>query len=104
MEQSRRDDLESLGMQMVYYAKKGYLPWMKAEEEKGSRSKLLKIKEHTTLEKLCEDLPECYLEYMKYCREIAFEQKPDYKYLKSLFDDTFTYMSFKLDYEFCWHF
>ena len=34
---------------------------------------------------------------------LAFEQKPDYKYLKSLFDITFIDMSFKLDYEFCWH-
>jgi len=40
---------------------------------------------------------------MEYSRNLAFEQKPDYKYIKSLFETTFIEMGYKLDYEFCWH-
>ena len=61
------------------------------------------MKKYVSMESLCGNLPPCFLEYMEYCRNLAFEQKPDYKYLRSLFDMTFIDMSFKLDYEFCWH-
>ena len=46
-------------------------------------------KKDTTLEELCEDLPIAFFKYMHYVRNLAFEVKPDYKYVKSLFEGLF---------------
>ena len=40
---------------------------------------------------------------MVYCRELKFEEKPNYNYLRELFDQQFMDLDFKLDYEWCWH-
>ena len=58
MEQSRRDDLESLGFVMVYLAK-GYLPWEKVKCETRSIQckKVTEIMTLTTIDDLCKDLP-----------------------------------------------
>jgi hypothetical protein len=61
------------------------------------------MKQNITIETLCAGLPYCFQEFMEYARNLGFEQKPDYKYIRSLFDMTFSDMFFKLDYEFCWH-
>ena len=102
MEQSRRDDLESVGNIAIYFSKGGFLPWMADENERSSQQ-LLDIKINTTLEDLCDGLLPCFLEYMIYCRELKFEEKPNYKYLIGLFDNQFIDLEFKLDYEWCWH-
>lgn len=88
-EQSRRDDLESIGNILVYLFRGGHLPWMRAEdieEEKKSKVEQLSIKENTSIEALTEGLPTCIYTYMKYCRNLDFKAKPDYKYLRSLFE------------------
>lgn len=86
MEPSRRDDLESVGYMLIYFLK-GVLPWQgikrKTEEEHfieiGDRKII------TNLDKLCSDLPKQFKEYIKICRELRFDQKPDYELLKNLF-------------------
>ena len=86
IEQSRRDDLESLGYMLIYFAK-GSLPWQGVQAKtKQQRNKLIfKKKRSTSLETLCKDLPnELYL-YLKYCRLLRFREIPDYNYLKQLF-------------------
>ena len=86
-EQSRRDDLESIGYMLIFLMK-GYLPWMgiKVTNQKESYLKLSKMKKDTKLEKLCENLPMEFMEYMKYVRNLEFEGNPDYNYLKDLFE------------------
>ena len=85
-EQSRRDDIESIGYMLVYFMKKR-LPWQGVT---GTRKmerylKIYKMKKHTTPEQLCEGLPPEMTEYMKYAKSLEFEQEPDYKYLRKLF-------------------
>ena len=43
------------------------------------------MKKHMDLEILCRGLPKEVLEYMKYAKNLKFEQEPNYKYLKNLF-------------------
>lgn len=42
------------------------------------------------MEELCKGLPECYLKYMKYVRELKHEDTPNYKLCRSFFEDLFT--------------
>ena len=34
-------------------------------------------------------VPEEFISFMKYCRELKFEEKPDYTYLRRMFKDLF---------------
>lgn len=58
IEQSRKDDLESLGYILVYFLK-GSLPWqgIPVKNEKQKYKKVLEKKLNTSIEKLCQDLP-----------------------------------------------
>ena len=77
---SRRDDIESLGYNIIYYMKGGNLPWLYEDDI----DKLENIKMNITLDKLCEGLPEEIKLFIKYAKEMEFYQEPDYEYLKSL--------------------
>ena len=89
-EQSRRDDLESLGYVLVYLFKKS-LPWLGVEKMDLTKlemiKKLIKVKSNTLPEEICQGLPEEFLEYVKYTRNLSFEQDPNYDYLRQLFLD-----------------
>ena len=85
-EQSRRDDIESIGYMMVYFMKKR-LPWQGVT---GTRKmerylKIYKLKKNTTPETLCEGLPEEMTEYIRYAKKLEFEQEPNYNFLRKLF-------------------
>jgi casein kinase 1 len=58
IEQSRRDDLESIGYVLVYMLK-GDLPWqgMKSKNKKGKYKKIMDKKIETSPDILCKDLP-----------------------------------------------
>lgn len=58
IEQSRRDDLESLGLVLVYLAK-GSLPWQELENKKshGLAKATLKRMGETSIDELCAGLP-----------------------------------------------
>ena len=56
---------------------------------KNKREKYESIKESkrlTTFEDLLQGHPIEFIKYMKYCRGLAFDQKPDYAHLKKLFE------------------
>ncbi|CAD8099131.1 unnamed protein product [Paramecium sonneborni] len=85
-EQSRKDDIESLGYVLVYLAK-GKLPWMNLNTTTKSEKyqKIKEFKQQLTLEKLCEGLPKCFLNLFIYARGLDFQGEPDYAFLKELF-------------------
>ena len=86
LEQSRRDDLESIGYMLIFLAK-GDLPWMniKGNTIKKRYLHMLNLKKNTSAKTLCQDLPNEFLEYLKYCKNLKFEENPDYEYLRNLF-------------------
>jgi hypothetical protein len=57
-EQSRRDDLESLGFVFMYF-NRGTLPWqgLKANTKKGKYEKISDKKMSTPIELLCKNFP-----------------------------------------------
>ena len=96
-EHSRRDDLISLGYMLIYMYKKD-LPWdlYMSRYNANIYLKLIRLKENDGEGKLFNSLPGELIEYIKYTRNLKFEQNPDYSYLRSLFVKIIFNM--KLDY------
>ena len=104
-QQCRRDDLESFGYMLVSLAKKKDLPWIKIGIQKNKKDELnevCKLKKEIKLEKLCEGLPEEFIDYIKYCRKLEFEQEPNYNYLRNLFISILIKENQKNDLKFFW--
>ncbi|CAH1417807.1 unnamed protein product [Lactuca virosa] len=103
VEQSRRDDLESLGYVLMYFIR-GSLPWqgLKAGNKKQKYDKISEKKMLTPIEVLCKSYPSEFISYFHYCRSLRFEDKPDYSYLKRLFRDLFIREGYQFDYVFDW--
>ncbi|MDC1215761.1 protein kinase, partial [bacterium] len=103
IEQSRRDDLESLGYVLMYFLR-GSLPWqgLKAATKKQKYEKISEKKMSTPIEVLCKGFPPEFVTYFQLCRSLRFEDKPDYSYVRKLFRDLFIREGYQYDYVFDW--
>jgi casein kinase 1 len=103
IEQSRRDDLESLGYVLMYF-NRGQLPWqgLKANTKKEKYNRIAEKKMSTPVEILCKHFPTEFATYLNYCRALRFDDKPDYAYLRRLFRDLFFRQGYAADYRFDW--
>ncbi|CAN7081914.1 unnamed protein product [Brassica oleracea var. botrytis] len=103
IEQSRRDDLESLGYVLLYFLR-GSLPWqgLKAVDKKQKYDKICEKKISTPIEVLCKGHPVEFASYFHYCHTLTFDQRPDYGFLKRLFRDLFSREGYEMDYIFDW--
>lgn len=103
IQQSRRDDLEALGYVLVYFLR-GNLPWQGIAQasKKEHYEKILEMKVATPLEALCEGLPEEFAGFLKYCKALKFEERPDYVWTKRLFKDLSKKLSVQEDLIFDW--
>merc|ERR1712241_1421654 len=83
IEQSRRDDLEAVGY-VVRYFHIGSLPWqgLPATDRNEKYAKIMVKKMATPVERLCEHFPCEFTTYLNYCRNLHFEDRPDYRYLR----------------------
>ena len=90
-ESSRRDDLISLGYVLIKLIK-GDLPWASDFKEINRKifDKLFYLKKTDGNGKLFEGIPEELINYVKYCKNLKFEEDPDYSYLRSLFNKIIT--------------
>jgi casein kinase 1 alpha len=103
IEQSRRDDMESLGYVLMYF-NRGSLPWqgLKANTKKQKYEKISEKKMSTPVEVLCKGFPAEFAMYLNYCRGLRFEEAPDYMYLRQLFRILFRTLNYQYDYTFDW--
>ena len=102
-EQSRRDDIESLGYMFVYFLR-GNLPWqgLKVKSTRERYHKIGEVKSAISLEQLCDGLPNEFCIYFTYALNLDFNETPDYNYLRGLFTNLFNQKGFHHDKVFDW--
>jgi len=85
-EQSRKDDLESIGY-LIIYLFRGSLPWSGIRhKDKNEKYRLICEKKRAlNEEELCKELPKEFLVYLKYVRNMDFNEKPHYTSLINMF-------------------
>ena len=92
---SRRDDLISLGF-IYMYLKEGSLPWenkIKISQNNHSEMHILNennlikkdMKQWNNIKYFFQNYEQYFTDYMKYCYELEYTQKPNYHYLKHLY-------------------
>ncbi|CAM0945844.1 unnamed protein product [Alopecurus aequalis] len=103
IEQSRRDDLESIGYVLLYFLR-GSLPWqgLKAATKKQKYDKISEKKLSTPIEVLCKSHPVEFASYFHYCHSLTFDQRPDYGFLRRLFRDLSDREGIQFDHVFDW--
>ena len=103
VEQSRRDDLESLCYLIIYFFK-GFLPWqgIKLASKYQRFNAIAKMKKYIKVESLCEGLPEEIISFCKYTKKLEFAENPNYEYMKNLFFSVLNKNGLKNDNKFSW--
>ena len=103
MEQSRRDDLESVGYVLMYFLR-GNLPWqgLKIKSKEDRYKKILDKKKETTSEQLCKNFPDVFREYLEYSRNLEYKETPKYEIYKNKFYDLVCKMGDNFDFVYDW--
>ncbi|THD21604.1 Casein kinase 1 protein catalytic subunit [Fasciola hepatica] len=103
IEQSRRDDLESLGYVCMYFIR-GSLPWqgLRAANKAQKYERIYEKKASTPIDMLCRGYPPEFAIYLTHCRSLRFDEAPNYGFLRSNFRNLFRTSSFVWDYVFDW--
>lgn len=86
MQQSWKDDLESLGYVLVYFLR-GELPWqgLAANNRRDKTRRIGHVKSTTPLKLMCAGLPPQFRTLIQYARSLPFGGVPDYQALKDMF-------------------
>ena len=102
-EQSRRDDLESIGYIIMYFIR-GSLPWqgLKINNKEDRYKKICEKKRDTTPKDLCSGFPSEFENYISYTRNLQFTEVPDYNYLRDLFKNVIRKSGFSIDFFYDW--
>jgi hypothetical protein len=86
------------------YFLKGALPWqgLRVDRREDRYKKIYEKKKSTTSEELCYGYPPEFCSYVNYTRNLAFEQEPDYEFLRNLFRQVMDNNGLQHDFEFDW--
>ena len=87
IEQSRRDDLESIGYVLLFFLR-GNLPWqgIKAKSNDKHYEKIGNVKQSTSVQELCNGFPNELCDYFNYVKQLEFIEDPDYNLLVQIFE------------------
>lgn len=107
-QQSRRDDLESLAYVMMFLFV-GTLPWArkrKMNETNSQFKKREKLKnmfwKRKPIEEICIYVPDMFIQYITYVRNLEFDEEPEYDLLRRMFETAYNKMTFENDGRFDW--
>ncbi len=102
-EQSRRDDLESIGYIIMYFIR-GSLPWqgLKVNRKEDRYKKICEKKKDTSAKDLCGGFPVEFEIFVDYTRKLEFTEVPDYNYLRSLLKNIIKKSGSTIDFFFDW--
>lgn len=83
--QGRRDDLEAIVYVLIYFLK-SELPWqgIKAKTKSEKKEKIKNKKKRISINKLCEGLPMEFFHIVDYVKNLQFEDKPNYDYIRRM--------------------
>lgn len=97
-EQSRKDDLESVAYILIYMYK-GKLPWQGIKhKDKKERYRLIgEKKQEVTVEELCDGMSKEFVVFLKYVKNLDFDEKPHYSALKKMFLKLYKSRNYKND-------
>lgn len=103
-QQTPRDDLEALCYCLMYLCFRGRLPWMgiTAKTPEAMIMSIGRTKASISVDQLCKSLPTQFKYYLKYVRGLGFHDKPDYNFLRNLFDQILSDMGQEDDGDFDW--
>ena len=103
LEQSRRDDLESIGYVLVYFLK-GSLPWqgLLIKKKEDRYKKILEKKRDTSASDLCSGFPKEFEEFINITRNLGYTEEPQYDYLIWLMKNVLERENFIFDYYVDW--
>ena len=86
IEQTRKDELESLGY-VIIFLYIGSLPWsmLKYKNMLEGVLKTREIRKKISIDILCKGMPQEMKTYMNYINNLKYEECPNYEYLRNLF-------------------
>ena len=102
-EQSRRDDLESVGYVLMYLLR-GILPWqgVEAKRKEDRYKKIIEEKRGTNSYDLCYGFPNEFERYVEYTKNLEYTEEPDYDMCRGLFMRIMRREKWKFDYIYDW--
>ena len=103
IEQGRRDDMEALSYVLIYFLR-GCLPWqgLRVNKKEDRYKKILEKKKIVNSKELCIGLPNQFYLFVDYCRQLKFDEEPNYEYLKGLLIEIMNNNNFGFDYVYDW--
>lgn len=103
LEPSYRDDMESLGYIWIYLLK-GRLPWqgLRSTDQHSKLDLIAQTKCQISIEALCDGLPQEFLEYMNYVRNLRHLEMPDHAKVREFFRCLAVTMDMDYDWKFDW--
>ncbi|KAK7195389.1 casein kinase 1 isoform 2 [Novymonas esmeraldas] len=103
IQQSRRDDLESISYLLAYFMR-GNLPWqgLKTPKKDTRFERIRDVKVATTPADLCAGYPHQLGDLVEYARSLEFEAEPDYNYCVELLSTAIADMGEEYDYCYQW--
>lgn len=60
------------------------------------------MKVSISVDELCDGLPKEFSMFLEYCRELKFDDRPDYSYCRHLFKNLFYKLGYEYDFLYDW--